>query len=48
MRKLSLSILSALALVIPAAAYAADLPVKAQPRMTAAPAFSWTGSGRAA
>jgi outer membrane immunogenic protein len=42
MRKLSLSIVSALALVIPAAAYAADLPVKARP-MVPAPAFSWTG-----
>jgi outer membrane immunogenic protein len=43
MHKLSLSILSALALAVPAAAYAADLPVKAaQPRVSA-PAFSWTG-----
>jgi outer membrane immunogenic protein len=42
MRKLSLSILSALALVTAGAASAADLPVKARP-MTVAPQFSWTG-----
>jgi outer membrane immunogenic protein len=42
MRKLSISILSALALIVPAAASAADLPVKARPMVTA-PAFSWTG-----
>ena len=42
MRKLSISILSALALIVPGAAYAADLPVKARP-MIPAPAFSWTG-----
>lgn len=43
MRKLSLSILSALALVTAGAASAADLPVKARPAMTPVPAFSWTG-----
>jgi len=43
MRKLSISILSALALVVPAAASAADLPVKAARPMVSAPAFSWTG-----
>ena len=43
MRKLSISLLSALALIVPGAAFAADMPVKARPMMTAAPAFSWTG-----
>jgi outer membrane immunogenic protein len=42
MRKFSISLLSAIALIVPAAASAADMPVKARP-MTAAPAFSWTG-----
>ena len=42
MRRVSISLLSALALIVPAAAFAADMPVKARP-MTAAPAFSWTG-----
>jgi outer membrane immunogenic protein len=44
MRKLSISILSALALVTAGAASAADLPVKARPAaMTPVPQFSWTG-----
>jgi outer membrane immunogenic protein len=43
MRKLSISILSALALMTAGAASAADLPVKARAPMTVAPQFSWTG-----
>jgi outer membrane immunogenic protein len=42
MSKLSISIVAALAIILPGAAFAADMPVKARP-MTAAPAFSWTG-----
>lgn len=42
MRKLSISILSALVIIVPSAAFAADMP-KAPPMMTAAPAFSWAG-----